>query len=75
MKKHKYDIIALLALLAFGVSLFLSISHYLDLTVPCSITHGCEIVLTSKYSIFLGLPLAVWGVAYSAAVIFSSLMP
>jgi uncharacterized membrane protein len=74
MKNHKHDIIVILALIAFGISLFLSISHYLGFAVPCTITHGCETVLSSKYSIFLGLPLAVWGVAYSSAVIISALM-
>ena len=74
IKRHKYDIIALLALISFGISLFLTIGHYLGYTVPCTVTHGCEVVLTSKYSMFLGLPLALWGVAYSTAVIFSALM-
>jgi len=73
-KKHKYDIIAILAVIGFGVSLYLSITHYLGFTVPCDLTHGCEVVLTSKYSMFLGLPLAVWGVAYFFSIIVSALM-
>jgi uncharacterized membrane protein len=74
LKKHKHDIIAILALLGFGVSLYLSIAHYLGYLVPCDITHGCETVLASKYSMFLGFPLAVWGVAYFTAVIAASLL-
>jgi uncharacterized membrane protein len=73
-KKHKYDIIAILALLCFGIALFLSISHYLGFAVPCTVTHGCETVLTSKYAVLFGLPLAVWGVAYFTAVIICCLM-
>jgi uncharacterized membrane protein len=74
MKKYKYDIIIFLSLITFGISLYLSITHYFGFVVPCTITHGCEVVLTSKYSVMFGLPLSVWGVAYSTAVIFSALM-
>ena len=68
-KKHKHDIIAVLAILGFGISLYLAITHYFGFAVPCSITHGCEVVLSSKYSMFLGFPLSVWGVAYFIAII------
>ena len=73
-RKHKHDIIIVLALLGFGVSMFLAVSHYLGYLVPCDITHGCEAVLNSKYSSLLGLPLSVWGVAFFVAVIISSLL-
>ncbi len=73
-RKHKHDIIVILAVFGFGVSLYLAISHYLGFTVPCDLTHGCETVLSSKYSVLLGLPLAVWGVAYFSAVIVSALL-
>jgi len=73
-QKHKYDIIVILAFVGAGISLYLAITHYLGFTVPCDLTHGCETVLNSKYSVFLGLPLAVWGVAYFSAVIISSLL-
>jgi uncharacterized membrane protein len=73
-RKHKHDIIVILALLGFGISLYLSFAHYLGYTVPCDVTHGCETVLTSKYAVMFGLPLAVWGVAYFTAVIISALL-
>jgi uncharacterized membrane protein len=73
-QKHKYDIIVILAVLGFGVALYLTFAHYLGYTVPCDVTHGCEVVLSSKYSMFLGFPLALWGVAYFSAVIISALM-
>ena len=73
-KKHKHDIIVILAMIGFGVSMYLSFAHYLGYTVPCDVTHGCETVLTSKYSVMLGLPLAVWGVVYFSAVIVSALL-
>lgn len=74
MKQHKHDIIVIFALLGFGVSLYLAITHYLGFTVPCDITHGCEVVLNSKYSMLLGLPLSVWGIGYFTAVIVSALL-
>lgn len=73
-QKHKYDTIIILSLLGFGISLYLAITHYMGFTVPCTVTHGCEAVLSSKYSMFLGLPLSVWGVAYFTAVIVSALL-
>jgi uncharacterized membrane protein len=73
-KKHKHDIIVILAVLGFGISLYLSFAHYLGYTVPCGITHGCEVVLNSKYSMLFGLPLGVWGVGYFSAVIVSALL-
>ena len=73
-RKHKHDIIVILAVLGFGISLYLAFAHYLGYAVPCDITHGCEAVLNSKSSVFLGLPLGVWGVAYFTAVILSALL-
>lgn len=73
-RKHKYDIIVILAVIGAGVSLYLAITHYLGFAVPCNITRGCETVLSSKYSVFLGLPLSVWGVGYFGAVIISGLL-
>lgn len=73
-RKHKHDIIVILAVLGFGVSLYLALAHYFGYTVPCDITHGCEAVLTSKYSMLFGFPLGVWGAAYFIAVIISALL-
>jgi uncharacterized membrane protein len=73
-RKHKHDIIVILAVLGFGISLYLAFAHYLGYTVPCDITHGCETVLNSKYSVLFGFPLGVWGVGYFTAVIISALL-
>jgi uncharacterized membrane protein len=73
-KKHKYDIVVVLSLIGFAVSIYLAVYHYLGYLVPCNVTHGCEIVLNSKYSTFLGVPLSVWGIVYFLAVIISSLL-
>ncbi len=54
--------------------MYLAITHYLGFAVPCDLTHGCETVLNSKYSVLFNIPLAVWGVAYFSAVIVSGLL-
>lgn len=73
-KKHKYDIFVFLSLIGFGITVYLATAHYLGFTVPCTVTKDCETVLASKYAIFLGLPLSVWGIGFYSAVIFSALM-
>jgi len=73
-KKYKYEIIIILSLIAFGISLYLTITHYLGSAVPCTVTHGCEAVLSSKYSSFLGIPLSVWGSAFFVGVIVNSFL-
>lgn len=73
-KRHKYDIIVILAVAGFGVSLYLAISKVLGVTVPCDFTRGCEDVLASKYASMLGLPLSVWGIAFFSGIIISGLL-
>lgn len=73
-RKHKYDIIILLSLIGFGVSVYLMASELLGFNVPCSLTQGCNEVLQSKYARLLGLPLPVWGIAFYFGVVFFSLL-
>lgn len=55
-------------------SIYLTIHHYTAEPVPCSITGGCEMVLTSAYAEVAGLPLAIFGAAaYIFALIFASM--
>ncbi len=67
IKRHKYDIIIFFALIGFSVSLYLSVNHYMGYMVPCTITHGCEVVLTSKYSSILGIPVSVLDICRAPA--------
>ncbi|HET9946449.1 MAG TPA: vitamin K epoxide reductase family protein [Patescibacteria group bacterium] len=53
-----------MAFVGFLDSVYLTIAHYKDLTVPCTLAHGCEIVLTSKYATFLGVPIALFGAGF-----------
>lgn len=73
-RKHKYDLIIILSIVALCFSLFLAVSEALKITVPCDITGGCEIVLNSKYANFLGFPLSYLGVGFFGIVVFISLL-
>ena len=73
-KRHKHDIIVIFSVFGLAVSLYLAVSHYLGIAVPCNITKGCEEVLNSKYSSLFGWPLSVWGVSYFGSVIFAALL-
>lgn len=73
-KRHKHDILAILAVVALSISLFLAVSHYLGYAVPCTITQGCETVLNSKYASLFGLPLSVWGVMFFSGIFVLSLL-
>lgn len=73
-RKHKHDILVILSLLGFGVSIYLGVAKILGLVVPCGLTNGCDAVLQSKYANLFGIPLAFWGVVYFAGVIVFSLL-
>jgi uncharacterized membrane protein len=65
---------ALVALVGLGDAIYLTINHYTGEKVPCSITGGCEAVLTSAYAEIAGIPLAAFGaaayfVAFSLAIL------
>lgn len=59
----------LVATLGFIDATYLSAKHYTHTTIPCSITHGCEIVTTSAYSQMFGIPVALLGAIYYFAVL------
>ena len=63
MKPVIQYIAAAVALLGLGDSIYLTIHHFTAEPVPCTLTGGCEAVLTSSYAEFLGLPLAGYGAA------------
>ena len=52
-----------LALVGLGDTFYLSYYQYLNLIPSCAIG-GCEIVLTSAYSKFFGVPLSYIGLVY-----------
>lgn len=56
--------ILVVALLGFVDATYLSFEHYQGTIPPCSLTAGCEKVLTSEYSTVFGVPVSLVGVIY-----------
>lgn len=55
-------------------AVYLTVHHYTNEKVPCSIISGCEQVLTSQYAEFFGIPTAAFGAfAYFLAFCFALL--
>jgi len=71
LMKNKYilPLIAVLAFLGFLDATYLTILHYKNAFPPCTITKGCETVLTSKYATVLGVPIALLGSLFYACTI------
>lgn len=59
----KFAIAAVIfAIIGLGDSIYLTVHHYTNEQVPCSIITGCEQVLTSEYAEFYGIPTAAFGI-------------
>lgn len=54
---------AVVALLGLGDAIYLTVHHYTAEPVPCTLTDGCEFVLTSAWAEIAGVPLAAYGAA------------
>jgi len=68
MKNLKTLSFLTLSLIGFLDASYLAAKHYLGEPVVCSLLEGCEEVLTSKYAIVAGVPVALFGVFYYLAV-------
>ncbi|HSM07540.1 MAG TPA: vitamin K epoxide reductase family protein [Gemmatimonadota bacterium] len=65
----RYRIVAILALVGLFVSAYLllySLGYYG--MIQCG-TGACEVVQTSKYAVFLGVPVSGWGAAWYAGML------
>ncbi len=58
-----------LSFLGFSDATYLTAKHYLGSPVTCIIFEGCEKVTTSPYSIVFGVPVALLGALYYAAIL------
>lgn len=61
---------SVVALVGLVDAIYLTVHHYTAEPVPCSVTNGCEMVLTSSYSELFGVPLAAYG-AFAYFLAFS----
>jgi len=53
-----------IALLGFIDAGYLTVKHFQGVIPPCSLTSGCEEVLTSAYSVIFGIPVSLVGMIY-----------
>lgn len=65
---------AVVALIGLFDAIYLTVHHLTGEKVPCSVTGGCETVLTSSYAEIAGIPLGAFGaiayfVAFSLAIL------
>lgn len=65
---------SLVALVGLADSIYLTVKHFTAEPVPCSLTGGCETVLSSEFAEFAGIPIAAFGavayfIAFSLAVL------
>lgn len=57
------------ALIGFVDASYLTIEHFQGRIPPCSITGGCEQVLTSSYSQIFGIPVSLMGAVFYLLVL------
>ncbi|MBI2031771.1 MAG: vitamin K epoxide reductase family protein [Candidatus Levybacteria bacterium] len=74
--KNKYilPLIGFLAFLGFLDATYLTILHYKNAFPPCTITKGCETVLTSQFATIFGVPIALLGSLFYVSIIAVCLM-
>lgn len=59
---------ALVGVAGFADASYLTIKHFQGALPNCTVVYGCEQVLTSVYSLFLGIPVALFGAIYYLAI-------
>jgi uncharacterized membrane protein len=72
--KIAYTSILLLSFLGFLDSSYLTILSITRQFPPCSVTHGCETVLTSRFASVGPIPLAAIGILYFIAVMILTIL-
>lgn len=56
------------SIVGFFDAAYLTIQHYTQFTLPCTITQGCDLVTKSEYSSIMGIPVALLGALYYLAI-------
>lgn len=60
------------SIVGFFDAAYLTIQHYTQFTLPCTITHGCDLVTKSEYSQIMGIPVALLGALYYLAIFLAA---
>lgn len=76
IKKSQRYLIAICALLGFGIMVYLTYIHYANARSFCDISAeiSCDVVTTSIYSEIFGVPVSVLGILYFATVLAIALL-
>ena len=61
-------VLAAIAMVALG---YLAVVKLTNSTAVCFVVQGCDTVQASKYSTFLGIPVAIYGLVMAALVLVS----
>jgi uncharacterized membrane protein len=59
-----------LAFAGFLIAFYLTLTHYRNIIPPCYGTSGCEEVITSRYAVILGIPLALVGALFFSVMFY-----
>lgn len=75
-KPSKWLIYAIIAISFIGFldASYLTINHYRGTNVGCSLTGGCEKVLTSEYALIFNIPVALIGALFYLTVFILALI-
>lgn len=65
---------ALLSFLGFLDATYLTAEHYLGVPLVCTVTQGCEEVLTSEFATLFGIPIALFGALYYAILFAATIL-
>ena len=60
---------SVLAAIGLVVALYLAVTKLTGGLPVCGPIHGCDTVASSEYSVFFGVPVAVFGVGYSVVLL------
>ncbi len=58
-----------LALVGFSDAVYLTIKHFYQADAGCLLSEGCDAVLKSEFSSFMGIPLAYMGLVYYLLIV------
>ena len=72
LKQVGYILLAV-SFIGFLDASYLTAASYFNFSLPCSIFSGCDLVTTSEYSKILGIPVALLGLIYYAAIFLMAL--
>ncbi len=62
--------ITALSFAGFAIATYLTFVHFRGYVSPCYVVHGCEAVQTSRYSVVLGVPVALAGAVFFALMFY-----